>query len=63
MRLDPSEGAPVAEMINALPEDELADIIFQFGEEPKSRRIARAIVRERDRAPITRTDIAGGDRV
>jgi 16S rRNA (cytosine1402-N4)-methyltransferase len=57
MRLDPGEGAPVAEMVNTLPEDELAAIIFEYGEEPKSRRIARAIVRERERAPITRTDI------
>ena len=57
MRLDPSEGAPVAEMVNTLPEDELANIIYEFGEEPKSRRIARAIVRERERAPITRTDV------
>lgn len=57
MRLDPSEGAPVAEMVNTLPEDELANIIYEYGEEPKSRRIARAIVRERERAPITRTDV------
>ncbi len=57
MRLDPGEGAPVAEMVNTLPEVELANIIFEYGEEPKSRRIARAIVRERDRALITRTDV------
>lgn len=57
MRLDPSEGVPVAEMVQTLSEDELANIIYEYGEEPKSRRIARAIVRERDRAPIIRTDV------
>ena len=42
-----------ADLVNGLPEDQLADVIFEFGEEHRSRRIARAIVRNR---PITTTD-------
>jgi 16S rRNA (cytosine1402-N4)-methyltransferase len=52
MRLDPSSGAPAAELLNRLPEAELARIIFEYGEEPHARRIARTIVRRR---PLTRT--------
>jgi len=42
-----------ADLVNGLPESDLADLIFEFGEEHRSRRIARAIVRNR---PITTTD-------
>jgi 16S rRNA (cytosine1402-N4)-methyltransferase len=55
MRFDPERGLPASTLVNELPEAELADLIFQYGEEPKSRRIARAIARERQRAPITTT--------
>jgi 16S rRNA (cytosine1402-N4)-methyltransferase len=48
-------GPTAAELVNAASEAELADIIHQFGEERRARRIARAIVRARDRAPIQRT--------
>lgn len=44
MRMDPTQGQSAADLVNALPEDELADILFQYGEEPRSRRIARGIV-------------------
>jgi 16S rRNA (cytosine1402-N4)-methyltransferase len=44
-----------AEAINRLTEKELADIIFRYGEERRSRRIARAIVESRRDSPITRT--------
>ncbi|MGB9593673.1 MAG: 16S rRNA (cytosine(1402)-N(4))-methyltransferase RsmH [Anaerolineae bacterium] len=47
MRFDPSEGAGAADLVNALPEDELAALIWRYGEEPKARPIARAIVRAR----------------
>jgi 16S rRNA (cytosine1402-N4)-methyltransferase len=53
MRMDPGEGPSAAELVNTLPETELADLIFRFGEEHRSRRIARAIVRAR---PIETTD-------
>ncbi|MDH7489768.1 MAG: 16S rRNA (cytosine(1402)-N(4))-methyltransferase RsmH [Anaerolineae bacterium] len=47
MRFDPSEGASAADLVNTLPEDELAALIWRYGEEPKARPIARAIVRAR----------------
>lgn len=47
MRMDRSQGESAAELINFTPEKDLADLIFQFGEERRSRRIARAIVRAR----------------
>jgi len=46
-----------ADLVNTLPEGELADLIFQLGDERRSRRIARAIVRRR---PITTTDQLAG---
>ncbi|MCC7021516.1 MAG: 16S rRNA (cytosine(1402)-N(4))-methyltransferase RsmH [Thermomicrobiales bacterium] len=55
MRFDPERGSPARELVNTLPERELADLIWRFGEEPASRRIARAIVREREARPIETT--------
>lgn len=52
MRMDP-DGATAATFVNDLPEGELADIIFNLGDEPRSRRIARAIVRAR---PVETTE-------
>lgn len=46
-----------AELVNELPEAELADLIYEYGGEHRSRRIARAIVRKR---PITTTDQLAG---
>jgi 16S rRNA (cytosine1402-N4)-methyltransferase len=48
-------GPTAAEVVNRLPADELADIIYRYGEERLSRRIARAIVSARQTRPITRT--------
>ncbi len=50
------EGPTAADLVNNLPESELADIIFEYGQEPKSRRIAGAIVRARSRSQIETTD-------
>lgn len=57
MRFDPSSGImTAAEFVNSLPEKELADLFFQYGEENDSRRIARQIVASR---PIhTTTELA-----
>ena len=55
MRFDPERGISAGGLINSLPESELADVIWRFGEEPGSRRIARAVVRERAIAPIETT--------
>lgn len=47
MRMDASAGPTAADLVNSLPEEELANLIYQYGEERHSRRIARAIVRAR----------------
>jgi 16S rRNA (cytosine1402-N4)-methyltransferase len=55
MRFDPEHGPTAADLVNTLPERELADLIWRYGEEPGSRRIARAIARERAQTPIATT--------
>jgi 16S rRNA (cytosine1402-N4)-methyltransferase len=51
-----AEGRPsAAEVVNSLPEGELADIIYTYGEERRSRQVARAIVATRAEKPFTRT--------
>jgi 16S rRNA (cytosine1402-N4)-methyltransferase len=55
MRMDQSMSETAADLVNRWPEAQLADAIFQFGEERFSRRIARAIVRERERHPLATT--------
>ena len=52
MRMDPEFGPSAADLVNTLEADELADILYRYGEERRSRRIARAIVANR---PITTT--------
>jgi len=47
MRFSPAMRASAADLVNTLPESELADILFRYGEERLSRRIARAIVQAR----------------
>ena len=47
MRMDRSTGETAADLVNEMPEKALADLIFQFGEERRSRRISKAIVRAR----------------
>jgi 16S rRNA (cytosine1402-N4)-methyltransferase len=48
-------GPTAADLVNVLPPDALAQIIYVFGEEPRSRAIARAIVAARNEQPITST--------
>jgi 16S rRNA (cytosine1402-N4)-methyltransferase len=55
MRMDRTQQWTAADLINNMHEDELADLIYRYGEERLSRRIAAAIVRERQKAPITRS--------
>lgn len=50
MRFNPDDATTAADLVNALPENELANLIFEYGEERASRRIARGIVNAR---PIT----------
>jgi 16S rRNA (cytosine1402-N4)-methyltransferase len=54
MRMSAS-GPTAADLVNTLPEAELADTLYQLGEERASRRVARAIVAARAEAPITTT--------
>ena len=55
MRMDQSQGQTVAERLATVDEADLADVIYQFGEERRSRRVARGIVMARERAPIETT--------
>mgnify|MGYP000451124771 FL=1 len=55
MRMDTTSGESAADWINRAGEQEIADVIYQYGEERFSRRMARAIVAEREQAPITTT--------
>jgi 16S rRNA (cytosine1402-N4)-methyltransferase len=56
MRMNPSSGATAADILKQLPESEIARIIFEYGEERHSRRIARRIVERREGGkPITTT--------
>ena len=56
MRFDPTADIPTAaDLVNTLEETELADVLFTYGDEPASRRIARAIVNQRAVTPIVST--------
>lgn len=55
MRLDPEGDLTAFDVVNRYPEKELADLIWRYGEERASRRIARFIVRERSGRPIETT--------
>lgn len=54
MRMGPS-GPTAADLVAELPAEELAKIFFEYGEEPRSRAVARAIVQARETAPIRTT--------
>src|SRR5690606_32350551 len=55
MRMDPDNGESAAQWLARADEREIADVLWTFGEERMSRRIARAIVARRATAPLTRT--------
>ena len=55
MRMDRSQGETVADLLDRVDETELADVIYRFGEERRSRQVARAIVMARGQSPITTT--------
>jgi 16S rRNA (cytosine1402-N4)-methyltransferase len=55
MRLDPRTGESAADLVNGLDERDLADIIWKYGEERFSRRVARRIAEARRTAPIATT--------
>jgi 16S rRNA (cytosine1402-N4)-methyltransferase len=56
MRMNPAEGEPASELLRRLDERALADLIYHYGEERFSRRIARRIVEERKQKPLETTE-------
>jgi 16S rRNA (cytosine1402-N4)-methyltransferase len=69
MRMDPSAPLTAAEIVNEWPEEEIARVLWQYSEERRSRRIARAIVRSRPHATtaglaaVVARAAGGGDRI
>ncbi len=55
MRMDPSAGRSAADLLATLTEEELRQVLWRFGEERHSRKIAREIVRRRTEHPLQRT--------
>jgi 16S rRNA (cytosine1402-N4)-methyltransferase len=55
MRMDQSAGQSVAGYLATAPESEIADVIYKFGEEPKSRFIAKIICEQRAKRPLENT--------
>ena len=55
MRMDPTQGPTAADLVNEMDEAELARVLREYGEERWASRIARFIVEERQRRPITTT--------
>ncbi len=55
MRMDRTQGPTAADVVRDLGEEDLANMIYRYGEERHSRRVARAIVRAREAAPIAST--------
>ena len=60
MRMNTAQGESAADWINRAEEQEISKVIWEFGEDRFSRRIARAIVRERQEEPITTTKRLAG---
>jgi 16S rRNA (cytosine1402-N4)-methyltransferase len=55
MRMDPEAGETAQELIERLSQDELADIIYAYGEERRSRRVARCVKQAADRGELSTT--------
>jgi 16S rRNA (cytosine1402-N4)-methyltransferase len=56
MRMDPTRGRPASELINRIPERELAEALLELGDETDARAIARLVVERRAERPITTTE-------
>ncbi len=56
MRMDPTRGRTAAELLNEAAESELADIFYEYGEEPGARRLAAEVVRVREERPFRTSD-------
>lgn len=60
MRMDPTRGESAADFLAQADEREIADVLWQFGDERHARRIARAIAADRGEKPFTRTGQLAG---
>ena len=56
MRMDPTTGQSAADVLNTYPVEDLARVLAEYGEERFARRIARALVAEREREPLTSSE-------
>jgi 16S rRNA (cytosine1402-N4)-methyltransferase len=56
MRFDPTRGESAAALLNRADEEEIANVLYEYGEEYRSRRVARSIVRQRETAPLVSTN-------
>lgn len=56
MRMDPSRGEPASVIINRMSEQDLADALFELGDEEDARKIAKLVVKRRAKQPITTTE-------
>lgn len=60
MRFDQTSGVSASDLLSTVSQEELADLIWRYGEDPQSRRIAAALVRERESTPLTTTGQVAG---
>ncbi len=56
MRMDPTRGEPASAIINRMSEDDLADALFELGDEEDAKKIAKLVVKRRAKEPITTTE-------
>ncbi|MBN8598466.1 MAG: 16S rRNA (cytosine(1402)-N(4))-methyltransferase RsmH [Planctomycetes bacterium] len=56
MRMDPTRGEPASAIINRMEEQDLADALFELGDEEDARKIAKLVVKRRAKEPITTTE-------
>ena len=56
MRMDPTRGEPASAIINRMTEQDLADALYELGDEEDAGKIARLVVRRRAKEPITTTE-------
>ena len=55
MRMNPKGGVNAKDWLRKVSEEELAEVLRRLGEEPRAKKISRAIIRARDKSPITTT--------
>jgi len=56
MRMDPTRGEPASEIVNRMSEQDLADALFELGDEEDAKKIAKLVVKRRVKEPITTTE-------